>query len=154
MTLFPLMLTVAALLAPGQLVMIDLALDPAAAGKRPVAFDAAGFRAALAQQLTQSGVPVGAGDGMSRLVIRVTHYDPGNGIAIDQKARMAVRFHLLPAKGAASAEYTASCESRAKFNLMNTPGGRARRAYANCLNELAMKMSDQLVGGDGRVIVR
>lgn len=154
MTLFPLMLTAAALLAPGQLVMIDLAVDPEAAGKRPVRFDAPGFRAALAQQLAQSGVPVGAGEGMTRLVVRVTDYDPGNGIAIDQKARMSVRFRLLPPSGEPSAEFTASCEGKAKFNLMNTPGGRARRAYADCLNELAVRMSDQLVGNNGRVIVR
>lgn len=149
-----LILATAAALVPGQLVMLDVALDHEAAGKRPIPFDASAFRAALAQQLGQSGIPVGAGEGMTRLIIRVTSYDPGNGIALDQTARMSVRFHLLPASGVPGAELTASCEGKAKFDLANTPGGRARRAYGRCLNELAVRMTDQLVGANGTIVVR
>jgi hypothetical protein len=154
MAMFQTLLAAAALLVPGQLVMIDLALDPEAAGKRPVPFDAPGFRAVIAQQLAQSGVPVGAGEGMTRLVIRVTSYDPGNGIALDQTARLSARFQLLPASGAPSEEMTVSCEGKAKFDLANTPGGRARRAYARCLNELAVRMTGKLVGSEAPVMVR
>lgn len=149
-----LLLTAAALLAPGQMVMIDLAVEPDAAGKRPIAFDAPGFRAAIAQQLAQSGVMVGAGQGMARLVIRVTGYDPGNGVAFAQTARMSARFQIVPANGAASEERAVACEGKAKFDLGNTPGGRARRAYARCLDELAAAMARQLVDSEGSVMVR
>ncbi len=149
-----LMVAAAAMLAPGQPVMIVLNLEPEAAGKRPVAFDAPGFRAVIAQQLAQAGVVVGAGQGMTRLVIRVTSYDPGNGIAAAQTARMTARFQLVPASGMPSAEQELACEGKAKFDLASTPGGRARRAHARCLDALAVSLTEKLVGTEGPVMVR
>jgi hypothetical protein len=149
-----LMAAAAAMLAPGQPVMIVLNLEPDAAGKRPVAFDAPGFRAVIAQQLAQAGVVVGAGQGMTRLVIRVDSYDPGNGIAAGQTARMSARFQLVPASGAPSPEQEVACEGKAKFDLGSTPGGRARRAHARCLDALAVSLMEKLLGNAGPVMVQ
>ena len=152
--IFSTVLLGAALLAPGNLVLIDLALEPEAAKARPIPFDASAVRAAIAYQLAQVGVPVGGGEGAKRLVIRVTYFDPGNGIGLAQTARMSAHYKLRGANGAETEPFPVSCEGRAAVTLTSTPGARTRLAWTRCLTELSVKIANGLAGASEEVVVR
>lgn len=147
-------LVAAALLAPGNLVIIDLALDPGAAQSRPIPFDAAAVRAAIAFQLAQAGIPVAGGQGASRLVVRVTQWDPGNGVGLGQTARMTASYRLRRANGEESEPMSAMCEAKAAFGLSTTPGQRTRLAWTRCLDEFSASIVNGLTGGNDAVVVR
>ena len=152
--MFPAVLLATALLSSGNLVIIDLAVEPAAAKARPIPFDAGAVRAAIAYQLAQVGVPVAGGQGATRLIVRVTYWDPGNGIGLAQTARMTANYKLRAADGRESETMSASCEAKAAMSLTTTPGDRTRLAWTRCLAEFSTNIAIGLVGGSETVVVR
>lgn len=147
-------LVAAALIANGQLVMIDLALEPGAAQARPIPFDANAVRAAIAYQLAQVGIPVAGGEKAIRLIVRVSQWDPGNGIGLGQTARMTATYRLRRADGSESEAMPAKCEARAAFGLSTTPGDRTRLAWTRCLAEFSTSIVNGIAGGNEAVVVR
>ena len=150
----PVVLLTAALLASGKLVIIDLALEPSAAKARPIQFDAAAVRAAIAYQLAQVGVPVAGGERAARLVVRITYWDPGNGIGLGQTARMTANYKLRDADGRESDVMAVSCEGKAALTLTSTPSERTRLAWNRCLTEFSTRIANGLVGDTETIVVR
>lgn len=147
-------LAAAALLSSGQLVMIDLALEPTAAKARPIPFDSTAVRAAIAYQLAQVGIPVAGRPGASRLIIRVIYWDPGNGIGLAQTARMTASYKLRSANGVETESIPVSCEGKAAVSLTTTPGDRTRLAWTRCLTDFSIKIASGLAGDTETVVVR
>jgi hypothetical protein len=149
----------AALVAPNQPIAVAVAVQPGAVKSRVAPFDPALLRQALVRELAAAGIAIGNSPDLPRLVVQVTLVDPGDVLALEQKAAIAADVQLLqpgmPDRPTTTiAVPPANCAGQAKFGLLSTPGQRARLALARCIDQLAGQISASVAGSTESVVVR
>jgi len=148
-------LLLAALVSPNQPITVAVAVQPGAIKSRVAPFDPAMLRQALLRELAAAGIATGTSPDLPRLVVQVRLVDPGDVLALGQKAGIAADVQLLsPDRPGPKIIPTAVCAAQAKFGLLSTPGQRARLALARCIDQLAGQITASVAGSSDPVIVR